>query len=183
MSAWLNRGALVVDSEGRPVSCPKCPCIGAGDVLLACCDSFGACVSVAISKALFATVYVYDDILETTLLATFTVPINYATTPTYSNFGVRPGWYGCTALDPDVDWFDQAAILLFCLGGEFKVAINPYVVSGHTLCDGHLHSVGSSGSVDLVASPFSVANTGVPINGPFAGPRGQDVWVRVLISE
>ena len=180
---WVKDGKLVVDGTGKPTLCEVCPCPG-DSVFFPCCDSFDVCIDAEtpIKKALFANVFIYDDVFETTLLANFTIPINYTTTADY-NGSTRTGWFGCEARDPDTECVAVATVFMQCETGVFRITFNGFTISGHTLCDGFISTVGTTGSVDLVATPFSVSSTGASFTGGFASPGCGDIFVVVEISE
>lgn len=181
---WIKDGKLVVDGTGHPILCEECPCGPSDSTPFPCCDSFAVCIdeTTPIKNALFANVFIYDDVLMTTLLANFSMPINYTATANYNGF-TRAGWFGCEARDPDTECVNVATVFMQCESSEFKIAFNGFTVSGHTLCDGFISTVGNAGTVDLVATPFSISSTGVSFSGGFSSPGCGDIFVVVEISE
>jgi len=167
-------GRLIINSLGKLLT-DLCACLCGGRVPLICCDSFAACIDVdtPIKKALFANVFVYDDVLMTTLLANFTIPVNYMTGIDYNSGFFRDGWYGCEARDPVTECFTWMTVFLQCESTEFKITANGFA------CDGTVQFTGTSGTIALQASPFIISSTGVSIASTSCGT----VFVVVDISE
>jgi len=184
-SFWVDRsGRLIADDDGNLVFCGFCPCISE-EIYLACCDSFAVCIDAAtpINEDLFATVRIREGPGPGgTILASVSMPIAYTIGVTWNGF-TRNGWFGCEILDPETQWLGVATVFLQCEGGEFRITFNGFTTSGHAKCDGYIDGTGTTGTVDLVASPFAISNTGVDFGGAFAPPREEDIWVEVDISE
>ncbi len=172
---WTKGGKLIIGSGDQPILCETCPCPGEGGISIFCCDSFSVCIPAAttIPVALFANVFVYDDVLMTTLLANFTIPISHRINVDYNGGFFRDGWYGCEARDPGTECFTNVTVFLQCASSEFQITVNGFA------CDGTVHFTGTGGTVNLVASPFAISNTGVSIASTSCGT----VFVVVDISE